>query len=60
MGGPSDFQDPFDIFSAFFNGGGPMGGMGGGARARNRPTQGDDERVDMVGPPLSTYCLSVW
>jgi len=48
-GGPGmgDFTNPFDLFETFFNGG--MGGAGGGfGRQRNRPTQGDDERFDLV------------
>ncbi|GBG67465.1 hypothetical protein CBR_g600 [Chara braunii] len=49
MGGAGmDFSNPFDIFETFFGG---MGGMGGGAAgraARNRPTQGDDERYDIT------------
>lgn len=46
MGGPSpgDFTNPFDLFETFFGGG--MGGAGG-ARSRNRPQQGEDERYDL-------------
>ncbi|KAL2631969.1 hypothetical protein R1flu_016655 [Riccia fluitans] len=44
--GPGDFNNPFDLFETFF---GSMGGMGGNARAqRSRPTQGDDERYDLL------------
>jgi DnaJ-class molecular chaperone len=40
-----DFESPFDIFETFFGGG--MGGRGRGA-ARNGPTMGDDERLDVT------------
>ena len=43
--GFGDFQNPFDLFESFF--GGSMGGAGG-ARARNRPVQGDDARYDLT------------
>ncbi|OAE32060.1 hypothetical protein AXG93_2278s1400 [Marchantia polymorpha subsp. ruderalis] len=44
--GAADFNNPFDLFETFF---GSMGGMGGNARAqRSRPTQGDDERYDLL------------
>jgi len=43
--GFGDFQNPFDLFESFF--GGSMGGAGG-ARSRNRPVQGDDERYDLT------------
>jgi len=48
MGG-DPFSNPFDLFESFFGGGmgGGMGGMGGQRQARNRPTQGDDERYDL-------------
>jgi len=47
MGG-DPFSNPFDLFESFFGGGmGGMGGMGGQRQARNRPTQGDDERFDL-------------
>lgn len=50
--GMGDFTNPFDLFESFFGGSGGMGGMGGmggrsSAQARNRPTQGDDERFDL-------------
>lgn len=53
MGGmQGDFSNPFDIFETFFGGGmggmGGFGGMGGGgARSRNRPVAGDDQRYDL-------------
>lgn len=49
----SDFTNPMDIFESFFGGmGGGMGGFGGGmggggARARNRPINGDDQRHNL-------------
>eukprot|EP00899_Mesostigma_viride_P014524 jgi/Mesvir1/23072/Mv16069-RA.2 len=49
MGGPGgmggDFSNPFDLFETFFGGG---MASGRGAAMRNRPTQGDDERQDVV------------
>lgn len=44
MGGMGDFSSPFDIFESFFQGQG-FGGMG--ARGRNRPQPGEDERYDL-------------
>jgi len=45
MGGMgADSVNPFDLFESFF--GGAM--SGGGARSRNRPQQGDDERYDLT------------
>mmetsp|Transcript_33791 Transcript_33791/g.46795 ORF Transcript_33791/g.46795 Transcript_33791/m.46795 type:complete len:448 (-) Transcript_33791:317-1660(-) len=44
-GSPGDFTNPFDLFETFFGSG--MGGSAGGARQRNRPQQGDDERYDL-------------
>ena len=59
MGGMDGFSSPFDIFESFFQGQG-FGGMG--ARSRNRPMPGEDERYDLqldfLEAVFGTRCVS--